>query len=75
MEVTGTRWSITGAEAVLRLRALRSSHDFDGYWTFNEEQEYERNHRSLYADSIVPNTFKPRNPRQTRKRDHLRAIK
>ena len=28
MEVTGARWSLNGAEAVFRLRALRSSHDF-----------------------------------------------
>jgi hypothetical protein len=72
MDVTGARWSLTGAEAVLRLRALRSSHDFDEYWTFHETKEYERNHRSLYADDIVPPTFKPR---QTRKQDHLKAIK
>ena len=39
MEVTGARWSLAGAEAVLRLRALRSSHDFDEYWTFYEAQE------------------------------------
>jgi len=72
MEVTGARWSLTGAEAVLRLRALRSSHDFDEYWTFHEAQEYERNHRSLYADGVVPPTFKPR---PTRKRGHLKAVK
>jgi hypothetical protein len=72
MEVTGARWSLTGAEAVLRLRALRSSHDFDEYWTFHEAQEYERNHRALYADGIVPPTFKPR---RTRKGNHLKAIK
>src|SRR5205807_2218534 len=29
MNLTGARWSLTGAEAVLRLRALRSSDDFD----------------------------------------------
>jgi hypothetical protein len=75
MEVTGARWSLTGAEAVLRLRALRSSHDFDDYWTFHEEQQYERNHGSLYAHGTVPPTFKPRNPRQTRKRDHLKRTK
>ena len=75
MEVTGARWSLTGAEAVLRLRALRSSHDFDEYWNFHEIKEYERNHRSLYAAGIVPPTFKPRKPRQTRKRDHLKTIK
>jgi len=72
MEVTGARWSLTGAEAVLRLRALRSSHDFDEYWTFHEAQEYERNHRSLYADGTVPPTLKPR---PTRKRNHLKVIK
>jgi hypothetical protein len=75
MDVTGARWSLTGAEAVLRLRALRSSHDFDEYWNFHERKEYERNHRSLYADGIVPPTFKPRKPRQTRRRDHLKTIK
>lgn len=72
MEVTGARWSLTGAEAVLRLRALRSSHDFDEYWTFHEAQEYERNHRALYAGGIVPPTFKPQ---PNRKRNHLKAIK
>lgn len=72
MEVTGARWSLTGAEAVLRLRALRSSHDFEEYWTFHEAQEYERNHRALYANGIVPPTFKPR---PTRKRGHLNVIK
>jgi hypothetical protein len=72
MEVTGARWSLTGAEAVLRLRALRSSHDFDEYWTFHEAQEYERNHRALYADGIVPPTLKPR---PTRKRNHLKTVK
>ena len=32
MEVTGARWSLAGAEAVLRLRALQASGDFDAYW-------------------------------------------
>ena len=72
MEVTGARWSLFGAEAVLRLRALRCSHDFDEYWTFHEAQEYERNHRSLYAGGVVPPTL---NPRTTRKRGHLKAVK
>jgi hypothetical protein len=29
---TGARWSLAGAEAVLRRRALRTSGDFDDYW-------------------------------------------
>jgi hypothetical protein len=32
MDRTGARWSLTGAEAVLRLRAVRASGDFDAYW-------------------------------------------
>lgn len=55
MDVTGARWSLAGAEAVLRLRALRSSCDFDDYWRFHEQCEYERNHASRYQDGkVVP---------------------
>ena len=56
MDLTGARWSLAGAEAVLRLRALRcSSGDFDEYWRFHEQCEYERNHASRYADGkVVP---------------------
>jgi len=56
MNLTGARWSLTGAEAVLRLRALRSSDDFDAYWEFHEQQEYERNHASHYANHRAPET-------------------
>jgi hypothetical protein len=56
MNLTGARWSLTGAEAVLCLRALRSSNDFDAYWEFHEQQEYERHHASHYADHRVPET-------------------
>jgi hypothetical protein len=58
MDITGARWSLNGAEAVLRLRALRSSGDFDDYWRFHESQEHERNHASRYAGGIVPPTHK-----------------
>jgi len=34
---TGARWSLTGAEAILRLRALRASGDFDDYWQLSRE--------------------------------------
>jgi exonuclease VII small subunit len=72
MAVTGARWSMNGAEAVLRLRALRSSRDFDEYWTFHEAREYERNHQALYAGRIVP----PTSPSlSTIKRDHLKVVK
>lgn len=48
MELTGARWSLQGAEAVLRLRALVASGDFESYWTFHLQQEYQRHHQSHY---------------------------
>jgi len=51
---TGARWSLFGAEAVLRLRALRASGDFDDYWQFHLAKEHERNHASHYVDGVVP---------------------
>jgi hypothetical protein len=56
MNLTGARWRLSGAEAVLRLRALRSSNDFDAYGQFHEQREYERHHASRYADHRVPET-------------------
>jgi hypothetical protein len=50
----GARWSLAGAEAVLRLRALRSSGDFEQYWTYHEQQEYRRNHAVRYAGDEPP---------------------
>lgn len=72
MEITGAKWSLLGAEAVLRLRALRSSKDFDEYWTFHEECEYKRNHQAHYADGVVPATTNLRSPDKIAK---LRVVK
>ena len=44
MEITGARWSLQGAEAILRLRAIEASGDFDDYWQFHLEQEKQLNH-------------------------------
>jgi hypothetical protein len=49
LDITGARWSVAGAEAILRLRSLRSSGDFDDYWRFHLEAEHQRNHASRYA--------------------------
>lgn len=54
MDITGARWGLSGAEAVLRLRSLRASGDFDEYWTFHEKREWERNHAARYADGYIP---------------------
>jgi hypothetical protein len=52
MDITGARWSLTGPEAVLRLRSLHISGDWHEYWRFHLRQEYERNHLPLYFDGV-----------------------
>jgi len=59
MNRSGARWSLTGAEAVLRLRALVKSGDFDEYWTFHEARELERNHLAKYAERRLPALHTP----------------
>jgi hypothetical protein len=54
MGKTGARWSLSGAEAVLKLRALWTNGDFEAYWAFHLHHEQERIHRSRYADGRVP---------------------
>ena len=54
MDITGARWSVKGAEAVLRLRALRCNGDFDDYWRFHLDQERRRVHESRYANEVIP---------------------
>lgn len=55
MDITGARWRIVGAEAVLKLRSLKASGDFTEYWKFHEEQEFIRNHKSKYKKPSVIN--------------------
>jgi len=75
MHLTGARWSLLGAEAVLQLRALRSSADFDDYWVFHETCEYHRNHASLYANQHVPATLPSTPPTPRHSRRTLRLVK
>lgn len=42
--ITGARWGLASAEAMLKLRAIHSSYDWDAYWRFHEAQEARRNH-------------------------------
>jgi len=49
MDITGARWSLKGAEAVLQLRSICASGDWEEYWAYHEAAEYKRNHRSLYV--------------------------
>ncbi len=43
MDITGARWGLARAEAVLRLRSLKVSDDLDAHLSFHFEQERRRN--------------------------------
>jgi len=54
MDITGARWSLHGAEAILKLRALRSNDDFERYFHFHLSQERQRVHQTRYANGVIP---------------------
>lgn len=53
LDITGARWSLTGAEAVLLLRAVIANGDFDQYWEYHLDREYQRTHASRYKDQLA----------------------
>jgi hypothetical protein len=54
MDITGARWGLDGAQAVLKLRALRANDCWDDYWSFHLAQERKRVHESRYLDGALP---------------------
>lgn len=52
MDITGARWSIEGAEAVLRLRSLHVSSDWNEHWRFHLLQERQGHHLALHQGGI-----------------------
>jgi len=73
MDITGARWGLSGAEAVLRLRSLRASGDFQEYWRYHEKMEQKRNHVSKYENGLPP--LKDNEAKNVRSRGHLRLVK
>lgn len=71
MDVGGEPWSLVGAEAIVKLRALWMTGDFDDYWAFHLAQEHQRNHASRYPDACIPDPIPP----MLGKRPKLRRIK
>ncbi|MGO9079418.1 MAG: ISKra4 family transposase [Streptosporangiaceae bacterium] len=53
MDITGARWGLEGAEAILKLRALIANGDFDAYWRYHLRQEHKRIHHVKYRDGLV----------------------
>lgn len=50
MDITGARWGLERAEAILKLRSIKSSDDFEDYWKFYKTQSRARVYSSQYQD-------------------------
>jgi hypothetical protein len=48
MGITGARWGLQGAQAILWLRAIAASGDAGAYWDWHITREHQRNHTSRY---------------------------
>jgi hypothetical protein len=53
MDITGARWGLEGAEAILKLRAIIANGDFEDYWHFHLRRQHERIHHAKYRDGLV----------------------
>jgi len=69
--ITGAVWRLPSAEAVLKLRSLHASEDFDEYWTFHERRERERNHASTYLGGAIPPIKRPTTKRARPRHLHV----
>lgn len=69
MERTGARWRLQGAEAILKMRALKTNGDFEQYWSFHQQQEQERNYGGLRKVFAGVRSKKKTAPQQGQNRD------
>ena len=49
IDITGARWSLRGAESILKLRAINSSGDLDTYWRYHHDCSKQRNYGHLVS--------------------------
>jgi hypothetical protein len=52
LEITGARWGLDTAEAILTLRAIVTNGDFDDYWRHHQQQQHH-----TYPASTTPTTL------------------
>ena len=52
--ITGARWSLPGAQAMLWMRAIAASSDLPAYWNWHITREHQRNHLSKLRNPPEP---------------------
>jgi hypothetical protein len=55
-DITGARWCLDTAEAILKLRTVHANGDLDDYWAYHLQQERQRN----YGPTALPSLQKSR---------------
>ena len=53
LEITGARWGLDTAQAILTLRATVTNGDFNDYWRYHQQQQHHR----TYPPSTTPTTL------------------
>ena len=53
-DITGARWGLAGAEAILKLRAIIANGDFRDYWSYHLAQERHHVHETRYHNDAIP---------------------
>ncbi len=53
MGITGARWGLPGAQAILWMRAINASGDLGAYWDYHIQQEHQRNHLSRFQRNLA----------------------
>lgn len=53
LDITGARWSLKGAEAILKLRSLHSSNDWEEYWEFHRACSVERDYDGIVINELA----------------------
>ena len=53
-DITGARWGLAGAEAILKLRAIIANGDFEEYWRFHLAKEQHHAHEARYHNHAIP---------------------
>lgn len=54
MEQAGMRWTKPGAHAILDLRAIRLTDDWDAYWAFHRQRQHHRLYGTASALPLTP---------------------
>jgi hypothetical protein len=57
MEGSGRRWSIQGAESMLLLRSIMTSHDWEAYWASHMQQERHRLYGSMFEALDIADAY------------------